>query len=362
MKKNEILKIYGTEYKDMTLRLLTESGLSDMIPGKDACICVKPNLVTPSPASFGATTHPEIVEGIIEYLRSNGFGNIVIAEGSWIGDRTQEAFEYCGYNAISEKYGVRLIDTKKDKAVPMDCAGQNLSVCSFLNNIDFLINVPVLKGHSQTGITCALKNLKGIIPDSEKRRFHSMGLHRPIAHLNAGVRQDFIVVDHICGDPEIEDGGHPLVRNCIMAALDPVLTDAYTCSLLDCPPKRAAYIGLAESLGVGSADLSALKIRTIGGIGEESLPENFRRIDFGDNVSEVESCSACYTNLVEALDRLHSEGRLEGLNEKICIGQGFKGKKGYLGVGSCTSGFTHHLKGCPAESEEIYRFLYRLLS
>lgn len=66
-----------------------------------------------------------------------------------------------------------------------------LNVCERAANIDFLINVPVLKGHCQTKITCALKNMKGLIPNTEKRHFHAMGLHEPIAHLNAGAPSGF---------------------------------------------------------------------------------------------------------------------------------------------------------------------------
>lgn len=357
MKQNEILKIYGKDYKNMTLRLLNEAGLSALIPHPDARIGIKPNLVSPTPASFGATTHPEITEGILEYLIQNGFHNIVIAEGSWIGDKTSEAFDCCGYRELSERFGVRLIDTQKDKSFEKDCAGEKLHLCACVRDIDFLINVPVLKGHSQTGMTCALKNLKGLIPNSEKRRFHARGLHRPIAHLNAGIRQDFIVIDHICGDPEIEDGGHPLVRDCIMAARDPVLADAYACSVLGCAPERAAYVRMAASLGVGCDDLSSLILRVLEGEDHEAIPENFRSIRFPDTVNEVESCSACYTNLTEALDRLHAEDLLSALKEKICIGQGFKGRTGTLGIGSCTSDFAHSLKGCPPSIEEIHNFL-----
>ena len=64
MQRNEIWRSYGTDYKDMTKRLLAQSGLEDLLPASaDACIAVKPNLVTPAPASFGGTTHPEIVAG-----------------------------------------------------------------------------------------------------------------------------------------------------------------------------------------------------------------------------------------------------------------------------------------------------------
>ena len=60
MKRNEIIKIYGTDIREMTLRLLNAADLASRIKNTDARIAVKPNLVNPTPASFGATTHPEI--------------------------------------------------------------------------------------------------------------------------------------------------------------------------------------------------------------------------------------------------------------------------------------------------------------
>ena len=46
-----------------------------------------------------------------------------------------------------------------------------MEICCRALDADFLINLPVLKGHCQTAMTCALKNCKGCIPDREKRRF-----------------------------------------------------------------------------------------------------------------------------------------------------------------------------------------------
>ena len=155
MQRNEIWRSYGTDYKEMTKRLLLQSGLADLLPevSDDPCIAIKPNLVTPAPASFGGTTHPEIVAGIVEFLQERGYVNIVIAEGSWVGDKTAEAFEYCGYNSVAREYGVSLVDMQKDKGVDTDCAGETLSICKKVRSWDFLINVPVLKGHCQTHIT-----------------------------------------------------------------------------------------------------------------------------------------------------------------------------------------------------------------
>ena len=71
-----MIRSYGTDFKEITMRLLDAADLyediKEKVSGKDTGeihIGIKPNLVTPSPASFGATTHPEIVAGTIEYLK-----------------------------------------------------------------------------------------------------------------------------------------------------------------------------------------------------------------------------------------------------------------------------------------------------
>ncbi|BAK46337.1 hypothetical protein CXIVA_03700 [Clostridium sp. SY8519] len=362
MTNEQILKIYGTDYRRNTRTLLEAADLAARIPSANSRILIKPNLVSPVPASAGGTTHPEIVAGIIEYLQDHGFSHLRIAEGSWVGDRTPEAFDCCGYYALARRYGVELLDTQQDTFYSADCGGMTLKICSCVRQADFIINVPVLKGHCQTKITCALKNMKGLIPNAEKRRFHALGLHNPIAHLSAGIRQDFLVVDHICGDLDFEDGGNPVVRDCIMAAADPVLTDAYVCHLLHYRPEDVPYLTLAAELGVGSLDLTRAEILTLGDSRPEELPYTRKVVELADAVTEVESCSACYGYLIPALDRLKEEGLFSRLTEKICIGQGFRGQTGTLGVGNCTRGFAFCVEGCPPTENQIYDQLKAYLS
>ena len=358
MKSNELLMIYGTEYKEMAKQLLEAADLAGRIPDAGSRIGLKPNLVSPSEASWGATTHPEIVAGTIEYLKEHGFENLVILEGSWVGDKTAEAFEVCGYDRLVREYGVEFIDTQKDSFHTKDCAGMELEICDSVEHLDFLINFPVLKGHCQTKITCALKNMKGLIPNREKRHFHGMGLHRPIAHLNVGIRQDFILVDNICGDLDFEDGGNPVVMNRLIAAVDPVLCDAYVCRMLNYETEEVPYLRMAEELDVGNADLSRLEIRALNEPEQETVVPGERKIvELQDAVEEVESCSACYGYLIPALDRLKQEGLLEQLDTRIAIGQGYQQKTGHLGIGRCTSCFEHSLKGCPPTEEQMYEFL-----
>ncbi|MBQ9029895.1 MAG: DUF362 domain-containing protein [Parasporobacterium sp.] len=385
MKQNEIITISGTDYVRMTIRLLRTADLAEKIrqktQGKEApLIGIKPNLVTPSPAQFGATTHPEIVEGILLYLKEQGFHNLLILEGSWVGDQTAQAFEYCGYQRLSEQYEVPLFDTQKDTSFPVRCSDSmkdlTLHLCSCVSRIDFLINVPVLKGHCQTRMTCALKNMKGLIPNSEKRRFHSLGLHRPIAALNSCIRQDFIVVDHICGDPDFEEGGNPLIRNRIFVSEDPVLTDAYACRELEIVPTEVEYLMLSQSLGIGSCDLNEALITALSDPAEEdksqtplpALMHKSLRLNYA--TEELESCSACYSCLTQALNRLDEEGLLRILTDKMhcrfCIGQGYRGQsckdQAFIGIGNCTRSFQKNIPGCPPSEDDIYNFLKSFIS
>ena len=362
MENTDILAIYGTNYKEMTKKLLEEGNMAERIPDKECRIGIKPHLVSPSEPSWGATTHPEIVAGIIEYLQEQGFRNLVMLEGSWVGDKTAEAAELCGYYHLSKKYQVEFLDMQKDSYEAYDCEGMDLRICDEAVKLDFLINVPVMKGHCQTKMTCALKNMKGLIPNVEKRHFHALGLHKPIAHLSSRLRQDFIVVDNICGDWDFEDGGNPVVMNRIMVAADPVLCDAFVCHLMGYEVEEVPYIRMAEELGVGLGDWELVKYQELNqpekGI---CTPKERKVVELADAVEEVESCSACYGYLLPALQRLKEEGLFEKLQDKICIGQGYRGKTGKLGIGQCTRKFEHHLNGCPPTEGAIYEFLKEYL-
>ena len=85
-------------------------------------------------------------------------------------------------------------------------------------------------------------------------------------------------------------------------------------------------------------------------------------VELADAVEEVESCSACYGYLIPALEMLKEEGLFEKLDEKICIGQGYRGKTGVLGVGHCTCKFQNFVEGCPPLEGEIYEFLKRYVN
>lgn len=358
MNQNDLYIIYGNTPKQMVKKILGALKIEDTI-SKDAYIGIKPNLVVAKPSTSGATTSPELVAGVIEYLQSKGYSNISILEGSWVGDRTSIAFDVCGYEKLSETYGVQLIDLQKDKYQTYEAEGMKINVCNEVMNLDYLINMPVLKGHCQTKITCALKNMKGCIPNEEKRRFHTLGLHKPIAHLNKVVKGNLIIVDGLMGDLNFEEGGNPVQMNRVIVGLDPVLVDTYVAECMGYDKSEIPYIEIAEQIGVGSSKLEKANVHELNKDSSGKKITRSRTVEkLAKYIEEKDACSACYGSLIHALGRMDEQGDLRKLKEKIRIGQGHKLlKDDGIGVGNCTKGCKFNVPGCPPKAKDIITYL-----
>ena len=354
---------YGINPAAMTEELLQRADVASRIKPVFR-VMIKPNLVVARPADGGATTHPEIIEGIIRYLHKNGIGDITIAEGSWVGANTSHAFDVCGYTTLAKKYEVKLVDTKRDKAISLKNDYFNgMKICESVINTDYLINVPVLKGHCQTSLTCCIKNLKGLIPDSEKRRYHSAGLTKPIAALGAAIKPQLHIIDSICGDLDFEEGGNPVTANRIILGFDPVLLDSYCASLIGYHPDEIGYIRLAKDYGAGNYAGNETEIVELNAAAKprENRIHSAGARGFAGMIDEDGACSACYAALVYALRQTKysaSPSKTKNAAGKIKIGQGYRGKtlKG-LGSGNCTAGCEAYVKGCPPTALEIAEFL-----
>ena len=360
MNQDTLRVLYGTEPARMVPRLL--EGLEDIFPSdRQVGIALKPNLVVPSPSTTGATTDPRLVDALLGWLRGRGYQDISIMEGSWVGERdTHEAYAVCGYTELSRKWDVPLIDLKEDGTRAMKAGDLSIDVCVKALDADFLINLPVLKGHCQTRMTCALKNLKGCIPDREKRRFHRLGLHKPIAALASILRPHLTIVDGIIGDLSFEEGGTPVRMDRLILGLDPVRIDTYVASLMGYAPEDIPYILLAQSMGAGETGPTTIEEINTPRDSTGTLSQDGRVARYARYIDDRDACSACYGSLMHALDRM-GEGRVRRLGRSFRVGQAYRGQKtDGIGIGACCAGCPVHVPGCPPRARDIIDALEKM--
>ena len=350
-----IWEIYGTDAHAMTLALLEAADAERLVP-HGGSVALKPNLVLASPPEEGATTHAGVLSGCIEFFQSHGIRDLRVIESSWVGAGTERSMKVCGYDRVCREYGVPFYDLKKDRTRRVETPLRPMEICAQALDADLLVDLPVLKGHCQTAMTCALKNLKGCLPDREKRRFHTEGLHRPIAALGAALRPGLIVVDGLCGDLDFEEGGTPVPMGRMALGTDPVQIDAWGCRLMGLDPDRVPYIRMAEAWGAGSAAIGEIvSLNAPKEAASYPAPSGtVRRLT--RRVREDGACSACYAALVRGLYTAEREGVPP--DRDIAIGQGWRGKAvPCLGIGNCCAGAAVHVPGCPPSASDVAEVL-----
>lgn len=246
-------------------------GLSDIIR-PDSTILIKPNVGF---SYVEANTNPKVVEAVVRVVKEYNPRRIVIAESAVRGSDTSYNFEVTGLYSIARKYNVDIVDLKKtEDIVTVETYGLKLKtvrVYRLAYEADVIISIPKLKRHIEAGVTISLKNMMGIIPDTEKGKFHILGLHQCIVDLNTVFKPDITVVDAL--DVMAFTGpshGEMVKANMIIVSKDAVAADAIAALELFKlegvkDPLKELYsikhIIQAEKMGLGTANPK--KINTI---------------------------------------------------------------------------------------------------
>ena len=131
---------------------------------------------------------------------------------------------------------------------------------------DKLINVPIAKHHSLTGVTLGMKNWYGLI-GGDRNRLHQR-IHESIADLTSFAKPTLTVMDAyrvlMRSGPTGGNADDVEQKNTVIACVDPVAVDAYTAKAwwdLDVP--RLRFLRIAEERGLGRADFASLRTRVV---------------------------------------------------------------------------------------------------
>jgi len=130
---------------------------------------------------------------------------------------------------------------------------------------DVFINVPVLKSHSSTRLTIAMKNLMGVVWD--RMYWHRNDLNQCIADCCTICKPDLNIVDAY--NVMMENGPRGVSVDDVvnmkqqLIARDIVAIDAAATKIFDLEPDEIKYIGIANEMGVGNQNLKELSINRI---------------------------------------------------------------------------------------------------
>jgi uncharacterized protein (DUF362 family) len=255
---SQVAKVKFTDYRISITRALDLLGAGAALPQK-GLIIIKPNLTNSSPPPV--TTSVEAADAVYQYCKSHTDTEIAIGEGCGSG-RTPEVFSALGYTEMAGKYGLELIDFNESETIILqnDNALQlKLFHMPRAAQQAFIISLPVLKDHSFTKTTIAMKNMFGIAPGKfyagswNKAKLHSPSTDKSVVDICSYKKPDLSVVDASVALKGMHLAGKHKNIGMILAGFDPVAVDTVGSELLGHNPKKLPYLTLADGL-IGSMD------------------------------------------------------------------------------------------------------------
>ena len=242
---------YDADLSDLILRGLDALGVGGH-ELRGARVLLKPNLVETAREAPHINTHPAVVVAVAEALRALGAQEVFVAEGQGHRRDGWLVLEESGMSTALADAGLRFVDLNHDEVVRVSNAGGTSSLGALwlprtVLEADWVVTLPKVKTHHWAGVTCAMKNLFGVMPGVvygwPKNPLHHAGIAQSILDINATVGPRLAIADGIVGmegDGPIMGRAKPL--GCLVMGTNPAAVDATCARLMGLDPTRVSYL------------------------------------------------------------------------------------------------------------------------
>jgi len=233
-------------------------------------VVLKPNMSFARTPDFGATTHPQVVATVAAACVQAGAKKVIVLDHTL--HRPELCLERSGIReACKSLSGVHVLTFQERKFfkeinIPGGKALDRVEVIQEVLESDLLVNLPVAKSHSATGVSLGIKGLMGLIWDRES--FHSrLNINQALADLATAIKPQLTVLDATRALTSGGPGGPGEVKktNLIIAGTDPVAVDAYGVTIAPWygqhfKGRQVEHLLIAHQRGLGKIDTDQLNI------------------------------------------------------------------------------------------------------
>jgi len=352
----------------------------DLHAARGKRVLLKPNAGRVAEPGSGVCTNAAVVAAAIDAFAEAGAADIAVGESPITGVKALEALEATGIKAVAHERDVRCIDLDARRpvnvAIPHGVAIPSVKVCADLFDFDIVVSIPVMKMHMHTGVTLAVKNMKGCLWRRSKVDLHMLppiegsddkSLNFAIADMASVLRPHLALIDGTVGMEGLgPSAGTPKKLGAVVTSADPFAADAVACELMGISAAEVPHLRMGAARGLGIIDIERLEVE----------PSNWH--DFGDSFSRAptnlaidfpnveildrNSCSACQSTVLMFMKR-HAKELFDYLGDDlpvhIAIGKGHESVPDRtLCIGNCTvkhKGRGVFVPGCPPVSSAIVR-------
>jgi uncharacterized protein (DUF362 family) len=260
----EMLVAQGEDPRALVRRALEDLGGVRRFIGRGDVVVIKPNIAWDRTPEQAANTNPLVVAEMVRQCLEAGAKKVVVTDVSC--NEPRRCFQRSGIAAAASAEGAEVVLPEGRKFKEVNLRGDVLAEWPVLEPFlaaDKVINIPIAKHHSLTGVTLGMKNWYGIL-GGVRNRLHQR-IHESLADLANFMRPTLTIIDAyrvlIRNGPTGGGLSDVVFKKTLIAGTDPVALDAYAAKAYwDLDYRTLRYLKLAQDRGLGQMDFE--KVRT----------------------------------------------------------------------------------------------------
>lgn len=248
-------------------------------------VLLKPNMLSAKPPERAVTTHPKVLEAVIHWVKKFNPKRIVVADSSAGISRgtTEKVFKESGLQAACESENVECTPFESTSRelyhVENPLALEEFPASSLLKEADLIINLPKIKTHGLTKLTCSIKNMFGTLLLGQKPKTHAAypGIRQfsdALADVYSVFQPALTIVDgYLCQEGRGPAAGDVVKLDVIVSGFNGLLVDQVICNIIGLDPSKVHHLSSCIEKGLGPANLDGLEL-----LGEpiESVKRDFK--------------------------------------------------------------------------------------
>jgi len=230
-------------------------------------VVVKPNIAWDRMPEQAANTNPHVVAEVVRLCQEAGAKKVIVTDVSCNDPR--RCFERSGIATAARAQHAEVLLPEERRFREVDLRGDVLTTWPVLEpflTADKMINVPIAKHHSLTGVTLGMKNWYGIL-GGPRHRLHQR-IHESLVDLADFMHPTLTIADAyrilLRNGPTGGNTGDTELKKTVIASTDPVALDAWVAKAFwDLDAGRLPYLKMAEDRGLGKVDFATLRTSVV---------------------------------------------------------------------------------------------------
>ncbi|HNQ83572.1 MAG TPA: DUF362 domain-containing protein [Bacteroidales bacterium] len=265
----DLVAIKGGEVEAMFDQAIAAMGGMQAFVKKGQKVVVKPNIGWDVSPERAGNTNPALVKRIVRHCLDAGAKEVYVFDNTC--DKWDRCYATSGIEQAVKDAGGKLAPGNTENyyqevQIPNGKKLKSTKVHELILDSDVFINVPVLKSHGSARLTISMKNLMGVVWD--RGWWHRNDLNQCIADYATYLKKPTLnIIDAYRvmmknGPRGVSEADVSLMKSLIISP-DMVAADAAATKMFGISPDDVPYIGIADSMGIGSMALDKLNVHRI---------------------------------------------------------------------------------------------------